>query len=218
MKLRTQALIGIVLLGLTDCGKTTEPPPPPPSRTNLPSSADAPHEVKVEGHGARFGSQCPLGTYSDPVEVPILLWSCPIGRDSIALKEALQPMIFQMDCKKKTLDVRGDSHSGRASTWEVMPDGSFYFTMNAGKATLQDDGSGSSNCSIPLIADMWGKVDCSDQDKVTIRLETVWWLGKDPYRAGSSRSPVNPTTPANPECKIPKGCYFHTITTMKQCF
>ena len=148
-------------------------PPPPPS---MPEKEEI-QPIKVIG-SAQFGNQCPFGTYVPPQAVPLELWSCPLSVPEVELTEPLRPLILQADCKKKTLDVRNEYRSLDAETWEVMPDGTFFFSMNVGSAKLKDDGAGHKNCQIPVSVNMWGKLDCKDRDKVNIKLETVWWLGK----------------------------------------
>ena len=133
--------------------------------------------IPVKG-SAQFGSQCPYGSFVAPRAAPLELWSCPIG-DEVELTEPLQPMILQADCKKKTLDIRSGTNANSVpTTWEIMPDGTFALSIDAGVARLRNDGAGHSNCSIRLAADLWGKLDCKDRDKVDIYVETVWWLGK----------------------------------------
>jgi len=140
--------------------------------------------IPVSGK-AQFGSQCPYGTFSQMQDAPLELVDCPVQLGSVQLNELLEPIVFQADCKKKVLDVRnGPGRSGKATTWELMPDGSFTFVMEAGSAKLKQDGAGTADCSTPLTAQIWGKVDCPEDlnspnlDKVTIRVETLWWLGK----------------------------------------
>ncbi|MEO7161514.1 MAG: hypothetical protein ABI041_01215 [Bdellovibrionia bacterium] len=151
-----------------------EPVAPPPPEPVVPSGL-----TQVRGT-AQFGSQCPLGFYAPPTKVPLELWTCPIGLDPVELLEPLAPLVLQVDCKKRIMDLRGTDRSSQASTWEIMPDGSFYFKVDGGIAKLKNDGSGHKNCTIPLFANLWGKVDCAARDKAVVQLETVWWLGPQP--------------------------------------
>lgn len=167
-----------LLLSVSGCGKGRGEQPsaaaPEPDQTPAPIEA-SPENFKG---AARFGGQCPYGTFAPTQEVPLELWNCPTGLPLVELKGPLEPLILQADCKKKTLDVRGPVRSLNATTWEVMPDGSFYFTLETGSAILKNDGAGHSNCSVPLSANFWGRIDCTDRDKAVIRIETVWWLAK----------------------------------------
>ncbi len=206
MNVRTWLAILALLIGICGCGRGD-------LDSSLPISSNPPMEFSpgmttVVG-SAQFGSQCPYGSFSAPHEVPLELWSCPIGLPSVELVEPLQPLVLQADCKKKTLDIRGITpHSGAANTWEVMPDGSFYLIIDAGMAKLKNDGSGTLNCATPLTGNLWGKIDCTDRDKAKIHVETVWWLGQ-PYQSviapfpypsrtpypGSSSTPTSTSTP-----------------------
>lgn len=177
------------IIVLSDCGRIEREPPAPITIPIVPIKDE---EVPFKG-SARFGSQCPYGSYVSPQEVPLELWSCPLGLSEVELAQPLAPLVLQVDCKKRIIDVRGDPRSRQTTTWEVMPDGSFFFAFDAGMGQLKSDGSGNSNCSVPLLANMWGRLDCTDRDRVTINLETVWWLDKvmdtsGPF-PGSSPSP-----------------------------
>ena len=158
-KFMVAGLLVTILGGLGGCGSIdrdapTPPPPSPPVR-----SKDG--EVPLKG-SVPIGSQCPYGSIVTPQDVPLELWSCPLGLSEVELTQPLQPMILQADCKKRTLDLRGALHSLKATTWEVMPDGSFFFAVDAGPAQLKKDGAGNTNCTVPTIANVWGQLTGTD--------------------------------------------------------
>lgn len=155
----------------------------PPLPTNPPDPDSQEPDATPSGRtdvigSAQFGSQCPYGSFSPPQPVPLELWNCPNGLSAVELQESLPPIILQADCKLKTLSVRSMNGGFKPTAWEAMPDGSFYVAIDAGKAKLKDDGAGSKNCSTPMVAHLWGKMDCTDRDKAIIHVETVWWLNK----------------------------------------
>jgi hypothetical protein len=203
------------------------------------------HEGGIPVAGvAGFGSQCPYGFIEDPFPAKLELWNCPIGIEKAELIEPLKPLYFQVDCKKKTLSIRKPNRT-MDTAWEIMPDGSFFMTVDGGMAMFKSDGPGRGKCHAPLTVDVMGKVDCTnDRDKVDINVESVYWLSKknennNPRNVGVPGMPVNPEygapTPspasgsssavpseatdndASPECKVPAGCYLFSKTTIKQC-
>ncbi len=171
------------------CGRNRAIEMPSPSGQEM--EGEVPPGLTLVYGSARFGSQCPFGSYGSPQEVPIELWGCPLGLNSVELNESLQPLILQADCKKKTMDVRGVNRSQQSTTWEMMPDGTFYFSVDGGVARLKQDGAGNQNCQIPLAADMWGKVDCTDRDRAIVHVETIWWLGKSPHQVIGNPMPTS---------------------------
>jgi hypothetical protein len=203
------ALLFIVALSVSwgGCNPVANPPAAPPSNDQPSNDQQAPMqpnsdsggetEVEVVG-SALFGSQCPFGSFSHPQPVSVELLSCPIGLSSVELLEPLEPLILQADCKGKIMDVRGATLSYPATTWELRPDGTFDFTVTAGQAKLKDDGSGTGNCVVPLIAEMWGKIDCTDRDRVGIHLETAWRLDSKSIASGSASPSPSPSPSSNP--------------------
>lgn len=203
MEFKAWIALNVIGIGLLGCGKpTSDQITPIVDRPDIPQT----QSIKVEGSAA-FGGYCPFGTYTAPQAVPLSLWECPMSLDTVQLVEPLQAFDFQADCKKRTLDVRSPNHAFEPVTWEMMPDGNFYFSMDGGVAKLKTDGVGNTNCTTPLRADMWGKVDCQDRDKPVIHIETIWWLGRKfdhstepvgtPSAAPTGTSP-NPTATHSP--------------------
>jgi hypothetical protein len=278
MKLQLAVLLATCLTFNLGCAKPPEnveapqpiqTPEPIPLETSIPV-------IEVMGQTASFGSHCPFGTYSPPSAVPIELHDCPLGQPSIELVEPLQPILFLVDCKKKTIDIRGTERAHGASSWEFLPDGSFQFGFKGGTAKIKQNAAEES-CMTPLRGAMRGRIDCSNMDHAVISVQTVWWLGEtydEPAPAPSveptpipsfiatptpsastipmpvpapSESPIpsasglangirhlsealwfNPAPVPTPDpspsriprskaCKLPPGCYFQTITQVKQC-
>jgi len=168
---------------------------------------------------AIFGSQCPYGSLSKPQAAALNLWDCPLGLKTVDLAQPLRPIVLQADCKKKILVAR--TLDGTLDTsWEVLPNGEFSFSIDGGYATLKDDGKGNAGCSVPLVADLSGKLDCSDRDKVKISVETVWWLDRvapqpspNPSLAPSPR-PSNPNNPVATPIPVPSNIPTHLPTRL----
>lgn len=161
--------------------------------------------LEVQGSGA-FGSQCPHGFFSEPRPIPLeFITDQPPTLSLIELNEHLPAFTFQIDCIKMTLDVRKEGPPPELTTWEVMPDGNFYLTIQAGTAKLKKDFQQISNCSIPLQADMWGKIDCTDLDHPIMKIETVWWTGKSSSNPnpGPTHSPSPSPSPSGGESPLP---------------
>lgn len=157
---------------------------------------------------AGFGGHCPYGSVTPPSGAKLQLWNCPIGLNRLELSQPLDALYLQADCKKKILTVRmGERRLDTA--WAVMPDGSFFITVDGGLARLNADGPDRGSCSTPLTADISGRLDCGDRDKAKISIETTWWMGKA----------ENPATLAlaNPQCQLPSSCYLYAATTVSQC-
>lgn len=162
--------------------------------------------IPVDGV-AGFGLQCPYGSVGAPQGAKIQLWDCPISMERVGLTKPLEALFLSADCKKKFLSVRMDKRR-MDSNWEVLPDGSFFATVDGGTATLLADGPGRGECTTALTADVSGKLECNDQDKVTIRLETVWWMNK-PFDTSMRID--------GKRCEIPSSCYMYSAATLHQC-
>lgn len=184
--------VGLWALEITGCG-----PAGPSNHEKSPSADSVPGMTRVAGN-AIFGSQCPYGTFPDPRPVPLTLWECPIGMHTVELTESLQPLILQADCKKRTMDVRGTNRSHPSNAWEIMPDGTFFFSVDGGSARLKADSSGRQNCSVPLSADLWGKVECDNRDQAKIKVETIWRAIKYAPEPLASNTPVAGTSGSGP--------------------
>lgn len=182
----------LVAAFLTSCGK-------PMDRTPIATGEAATPVIGVAG----FGVQCPYGFNEDPVATKLELWGCDLGLERLELVEPLTPLYLQVDCKKKLVSVRKPNRAMDTS-WEILPDGTFFMTVDGGAAQLKSDGPGRGSCTSPLSVNLIGKVECADRDKVTISMESIYWLGK--------KETTQPST-----CKTPKGCYLYSKTELKQC-
>ena len=175
------------VLSLASCGKKSGDGSPP-----------------INGNGL-LGNQCPYGWITEPVPVALKLWNCPANFSSMDLSEPLQPLLIQGDCKKKLLAVRTPDHKIDTS-WEIMPDGSFFVTVEGGYVKLKSDGAGNSDCTSPATIDLSGTLNCQDRDKLTIHLEAINWnLGKGKMPSGAKA------------CQLPAGCYIGASADVKQC-
>lgn len=218
---------------LTSCGKSAP-------QTKATEKDEGIPVVGVAG----FGSQCPYGFTEDPFPARLELWNCPIGVEKVALAEPLRPIYFQVDCKKKTVNVRKENRT-MDTAWEIMPDGSFFMTIDGGTAKLQSDAPGRGRCDTPLSVDLIGKIECKDRDQVDIQLESVFWLARkfenaNPRNTGVPGQPLTPeprsggtslnssssndasadpasATDTTRACQVPQSCYFYSKTTIKQC-
>lgn len=151
---------------------------------------------------AFFGSQCPYGSVPPPFAADLEAWSCPIGVKPLQLAEPMQPLVLQADCTKKYISVRTQNRRVDSS-WEVMPDGSFFITLEGVAVKLGRDGAGNSNCTVMASVDVSGKLNCGDRDKVKIDFETVWWLGQRPPTPQASASPGVTPLPSPLASSIP---------------
>jgi len=156
-------------------------PPPSDSETQSASEPAVIEAAALDVHGSgAFGSQCPHGFFSQPKPISLQFITEVHPRiEAVELNENLPAFTFQIDCIKMTLDVRKEGNPTELSTWEVMPDGNFYLTVNAGFAYLKRDFNQHINCQTPIVADMWGRIDCSDIDHPIMKIETLWWTGKN---------------------------------------
>lgn len=187
---------------LPGCGRSDVPPPPSANTVAGDGSQGA-----MKGYAA-FGSQCVSGFNTDPKAVKLELWSCPVNLPVMELAEPIQPLYLSADCARKVLTIRSYDKTIDIN-WELMPDGSFYLTQDGISAKLKDDGSGHSGCSTPISMDMWGQVSCASatSDQATIHFESVMWLNKG----------KNATSGL--QCTLPPAgkCYFHAVSSIKQC-
>ena len=162
--------------------------------------------IPVKGN-ASFGSQCPYGSVSSAKPVKLGLWDCPLGLDAVELSTPPQPLFLSADCKDMTMSVRTGDRT-LDSFWEVLPDGSYSVTVDVGAVQLRSDKkSGGSPCTTFTQAEIWGKLNCKDRDKVEIEVHTLWWLGKGKKTTGFTGR----------ECSLPASCYLAADTTVRQC-
>jgi hypothetical protein len=168
---------------------------------------ESPTTIPVLGGTATFGNHCPYGTFSQPTTAELTGWDCP-GLGSIDLAEAPQTIFFTADCKKKIITVRSQDRL-HDSAWEMMPNGSFSFTIDVGAIGLKRDSVTTSGCKSYTMAEFFGTVQCQDRDKAIIKADIIYWPGK-------GKRPNNATT-NDAECKLPQGCYLYTHSDIQQC-
>lgn len=157
---------------------------------------------------AAFGSQCPYGFLPDPKPVKLGLWDCPIAMNEIELTTPPSPLLFQADCHKMTLSIRTQDRKFD-SFWEVMPDGTFDLMLAGGEIGVKSDGMGGGECHSNAALEVWGKLKCTDRDKVVIQVNSLWWLGKG--KAGTPNARKLRT------CQLPANCYLHAAGEINQC-
>ena len=185
------------------------------------------NEMKPVIGETAFGNQCPYGSIADPRPVRLGLWDCPIDVKTLELIQPPTALIFSADCYKKTLAIRTLDRK-MDTLWEVMPDGSFDLTLDGGTLLLKTDGAGHSPCLTHTIFELWGRLKCTDRDRLTIQVDTVWHLGKSlipvvipspsPFPSVSPSPPAaRPVTPQIQECKLPESCYLHAAVPLQQC-
>ena len=168
----------------------------------------------VQGH-AGFGNQCPaLGNFVDPTPFDLNLYNCPITHNSQSLQLVKEPdsLILSADCVKKLVTARTPDRR-LDSLWEVLPDGTFAFTVDGGYVSV-DDGSGTP-CSTSVSLTISGSIDCHDHDHPSIRFEALYFMGKAPDHP----RPETPVVP-QPLCQIPNagdGCFMRAVGTINQC-
>ena len=82
-------------------------------------------------------------------------------------------------------------------------------------AKIKNDGAGNLNCETPTLINLWGHVECSSNDQATVKVELVYWLGK--------QDPASPEKIDGTQCSLPppppgtQGCYLHAVTSIGQC-
>jgi len=186
-----QALFSMILtLCFSGCGSPMYPQPQAPVED---MSKYLPVVTEVSGSAA-FGAHCNYGTYQDPVAVPLELYNCPMGLEVLELEKQLPALMFQIDCRKRTLDIRGPTLGTKMTTWEFLPDGHFWLALDGGYAQLKEDGAGNTGCVTPLVAELWGDIDCTDMDKAKMHIETVWWMDKNYNTLIGTSAPGGPAT------------------------
>lgn len=229
--------ISSFLFSLLSCGKPSESSHSSGEASGQNPGSSSVIEVPVEGK-IKFGNQCPYGSETEPGIGDLQLFDCPMNVSKVEFAEEIEPLFISADCNKKLITVRTRTKAVD-TTWEAMPDGSFYFTLTGIPAKLKSDGVTNTPCQLSMRVDMFGKLICqdnNDRDKVDINVETVWWL--DQPIAGNVPVPIpSPThtrgpsprlrvdssfdrdffSNSTPQCKVKNSCYFYTAAKIKQC-
>jgi len=174
---------------------------------SAPSAAQTQDSIPVQGVGG-FGSQCPYGEIGDPKPVQLQALNCPISNTTLTLEKPLLPLILQADCTKYEVTVRSLVDTRIEARWKALPDGRFFFTMDAGVATFQNDGAGHSDCQTPVEVSVQGLMTCRDRDHVQLQVDATWFPGQSMGTA---------ETLTGPKCALPSSCVLHGFTTLNQC-
>ena len=165
--------------------------------------------VPVQGVGG-FGTQCAYGTIGDPKPLSLTAYSCgTVTGGKFELAAPLLPIILQADCKKLEVTARTIDGNRIESRWKALPDGRFFFEMDAGNASMGNAGAGMSNCQTPVTLEVAGLMKCADRDHAEVQVDATWHLGQ-------SMPGTTPHTTGG-ECVIPAGCILHGFTTLNQC-
>lgn len=216
MKAKHLKIASFLVVSLVGCGSDSSDFPNPGlgQRTTQDPRNSTPETnqvvLPVDGT-ASFGSQCPRGYIAPPQPAPLEFVSSSSSLNHLELSQALSPIVFQIDCKKNTLDIRGMSRTAQASTWEFAPSGQINFSIDGGRVHFKDDGRGNLNCSTPALIEIQGKVDCSQGDNPIIRAHVFWNLGKTgrdlmpPPRPQPGYYPNHPTPDASSAPATPTG-------------
>jgi hypothetical protein len=199
-------VVGIAALSVfAGCGHSLGP-------TTSNDSSVAQDGTPVKGVGG-FGSQCPYGIMGDPIPLKLTAAGCPLDSNaddkSFHLNQPLLPIILQADCKKMEITARTTEGYRIENRWNALPDGRFYFVMDAGNAALGTNGARGSNCETTTTIEVNGLMKCKDRDHVQIEVDSTWHLGQtmpgtEPHYNGTQCGPL-------------KGCDLHGFTTLNQC-
>ena len=196
-------LAGLTLIIATSACEAPDSPATAPDTPNTNAAAITP----VKGQTA-FANGCPFGSQENFRPASLELWNCPIGLDTLELKQDFQKILLQVDCKKNVVIVRNEART-LDSSWEVLPNGKFDFTVDGGIGQFASDGSGKhTDCSVPMMVDVSGQLDCKNRDQVNYQVETVWTAAPD--------TDVRWKT-ITTKCTLPPSCYLYSTAPMKQC-
>jgi hypothetical protein len=148
----------------------------------------------------QFGTQCVFGSVSDPVRVPLELWT-PAGHSTklFKLHDSIGVFYLYADCKKKLIDVRA-SNLSIVMSGEAMPDGSFMFRLPALELAFQSDGG---YCNASFTLNFFGQLECGNMDEPIIKLETGWL--------------PNESSEPSVKCDFPPRPYLHSSVQLHQC-
>jgi len=186
----------VLLIAAPGCGKSLSA-----------ASTSSQDSIPVNGVGG-FGSQCPFGEIGDPTPVQLQALNCPISDTSLQLDKPLMPLVLEADCDKYEVNVRSLVDTRIEATWKALPDGRFYFTMDAGVATFKDDGAGHSDCQTPVEVSVQGLMKCRDRDHVHLEVDATWFPGQS---MGTEEHLTGP------RCSFPSSCVLHGFTALNQC-
>ena len=147
-------------------------------------------------------TQCPAGYLGAPQVIPLQIQDCATGVYPIELGESLSPFIFGVDCARKVITIRTLDQK-LDSTWEMMPDNSFWISLTTLTWSLREGGKNRPNCNTPMDTQIWGNANCEGvQDQAELRFEMSFTA----------------KTSLPGSCTLPKNtCTFRTAGKIKQC-
>jgi hypothetical protein len=188
--------ICLAIVGTGGCGKNSS------SRTSRDGSPTVVGDILV-------GTQCPLGTMSNPIPGGFALAGCKIDSSEVQLKTPPGPILLSGDCAEKTIAIR--SFDGSVdSLWQVPPDGSFSIVVPGFQGVFGLDGSRSAGCASGMTMEVTGRMSCTDRDVFSIRIDSM-------------RLWMTPSTEAQralfeaPDCRLPKSCRLESSMELRQC-
>lgn len=167
---------------------------------------------------ARFGNQCPDGSWVDPVPARLEAVNCNLPLQTVTLAKPVDPLMISADCTKKVITVRNSTPGKLDSTWEVLPDNTFDFNVDGGKLTIVDDGRGHPGCVLPAAINVFGTLNCKNRDQITIDFQANWQIGK----LDSATYSIVPLSKLHPDpgevyCQVASTCYLNAGTKLNQC-
>lgn len=173
MKLRNWVTVGACFLGIYGCGDISRNSENDSQRPG--TSGD--QVMPVDG-SLLIGSRCQDGSIMAPQPVPLEVYRCPLNNlRRLPLAESLGPITLKADCKLRLLDIQKLDRSS-LTTWEFMPNGSFDIIIDGGIVKLKNDGNSAETCGTPVMANLFGHVDCTDPLKPKIYLDSAWYLNE----------------------------------------
>jgi hypothetical protein len=118
-------------------------------------------------------AQCPSGYMGNPQGISLSGEECPADIPSFELAQAISPMVFGVDCKRKIITIRSLDRV-IDTAWELMPDNSFWVGFEGYTWKFISPNSAGTSCETKMLTDVWGRVSCpsieSDQADIQIEL------------------------------------------------
>lgn len=141
-----------------------------------------------------LGTQCPYGMVAPGQPGRLSLKGCAGVLDEVELLPS-SALYFSGDCAQKTLAVR-TADLRLDSLWQVLPDDSFNLWISSVPLLLGR--AGGSACSVGADLHISGRLNCRDQDRMTIEFDrfSLEELGK---------------------CGLPASCRLEARPVLRQC-
>lgn len=198
MRMRIAAAVAfcLAMVGTGGCGKNSS------TRTSADGSPSVVGDILV-------GTQCPLGTMSNPIPGGFSLFGCRISASEFDLKTPPGPILLSGDCAEKTIAIR--AIDGSVDTlWQVPPDGSFSIVIPGFHGLFSFDGSGSAGCISSLTMEIDGKMSCTDRDVFSIHVDSMrlWMTPSSEDQQAIFNAP---------DCRLPNSCRLETSLELRQC-